>query len=155
MLLVTPAPGSAHQIVIVRLINALGAYLGSDGPAYVVSPGEIEIAPTTLHCEPDILVFPSTFRPGTKWTEISGWWLAVEVLSPSSRYYDRDYKLEAYLRVGVREVWMIDLERRCCEVSDAGGRRGVAEYESVRWHPGEMHEPLVVELDGIFRDISA
>ena len=152
MLLVTPAPGTAHQIVVARLFNALGVYLESNGPAYVVSPGEIEIAPTTLHCEPDILVFPSTFRPGTKWTEISGWWLAVEVLSQSSKYYDRDYKLEAYLRVGVREVWMIDFERRCCEISTTD-RRNVAEYESVRWHPAEVRESLLISLDGIFRDV--
>jgi len=81
------------------------------------------------------LVFPSTFRPGTKWTEINGWWLAVEVLSPSSWHYDRDYKHEAYLRVGVAEVWMVDLDRRCCEASGGEGRRSVPEYQSIRWHP--------------------
>src|SRR2546425_739263 len=80
--------------------GGIAPYLGDHGPAYVVSLGEIEIAPT-LHLEPDLLVFPSTFRPGTKWTDISGWWLAVEVLSPSSKHYDRDYKLEAYLHLGV------------------------------------------------------
>jgi Uma2 family endonuclease len=153
MLLVTPAPGSAHQVVVARLMHALIGYLEPSGAAYVVSPGEIEIPPTTIHCEPDILVFPSTFRPGTKWTDISGWWLAVEVLSPSSKYYDRDYKLEAYLRVGVREVWMVDLDRRRCEVSDAAGRRSVAEARSLRWHPAGMRQPLVIELDEIFRDV--
>jgi Uma2 family endonuclease len=65
MLLVTPAPASDHQIVISRLMNALMSYVGVTGPAYVVSPGEIEVAPK-LHLEPDVLVFPSTFRPGTK-----------------------------------------------------------------------------------------
>ena len=115
ILLVTPAPGSDHQIVIARLLAALHAYLGDHGPAYVVSPGEIEIAPT-LHLEPDLLVFPSTFRPGTKWTDINSWWLAVEVLSPSSKHYDRDYKWEAYLHLGVAEVWIVDLEQRRCEV---------------------------------------
>jgi Uma2 family endonuclease len=153
MLLVTPAPGSAHQVVVSRLLTGLSNYLGANGPAYVVSPGEIEIPPTTLHCEPDILVFPATFRPGTTWTKIRDWWLAVEVLSPSSKYYDRDYKLEAYLRVGVREVWIVDLAARRVEVSDATGRRGVAEESAVLWRPREMAAPLVLKLDAIFREI--
>src|SRR2546429_225742 len=88
ILLVTAAPASDHQVVIARLLAALHTYLGDHGPAYVVSPGEIEVA-QKLHLEPDLLVSPSTFRPGTKWTQIDGWWLAVEVLSPSSKHYDR------------------------------------------------------------------
>lgn len=153
MLLVTPAPGSAHQVVVARLMNLLGAYVGMSGPAYVVSPGEIEIPPTTIHCEPDILVFPSTFRPGTKWTAIRDWWLAVEVLSPSSKYYDRDYKREAYLRVGVREVWIVDLAQRCIEMSTVDGPRQVAEDRQVRWQPAGMPRPLEFSLEDLFRDV--
>ena len=152
MLLVTPAPASDHQIVVARLMTALNNYIGADGPAYVVSPGEIEIAPK-LHLEPDVLVFPSTFSPGTKWTAISGWWLVVEVLSPSSKHYDRDYKLEAYLRVGVPDVWIVDLDRGCCEVSTRDGRRAVPEFRTVHWHPAGMSQPLHVDVKGILRDI--
>ena|SRR5712691_400906 len=151
-LLVTPAPASDHQIVISRLLTAVNNYLGPDGPAYVVSPGEIEVAPS-LHLEPDLLVFPSSFSPGTRWTEINGWWLAVEVLSPSSKHYDRDYKLEAYLRLGVSEVWIVDLDRRCCEISGADARRSIAEYRKVNWHPSGMTQRLELDLETIFRDI--
>ncbi|HYT62407.1 MAG TPA: hypothetical protein VEL50_00820, partial [Gemmatimonadales bacterium] len=51
ILLVTPAPASDHQVVIARLLAALHTYLGDHGPAYVVSPGEIEVA-QKLHLEP-------------------------------------------------------------------------------------------------------
>ena len=34
----------------------------------------------------------------------------AEVASPSSRYYDRDNKLEAYLGLGVEEVWLVDID---------------------------------------------
>ena len=152
ILLVTPAPASDHQIVISRLMTALNNYLGAGGPAYAVSPGEIEVAPK-LHLEPDVLVFPSTFRPGTRWTEIEGWWLAVEALSPSSKHYDRDYKLEAYLHVGVEEVWIVDLDRHCCEISGVDGRRSIAEYQKVRWHPSGMTQHLELDLETVFRDI--
>ena len=121
------------------------------GPAYVVSPGEIEIAPK-LHLEPDLLVFPSTFPPVSKWTEIRNWWLAVEVLSPSSKHYDRDYKLEAYLRVGVAEVWIVDLDRRCVEVSGSDGRRAIAEDRVVRWHPA-MSRTMELNVERLFHDV--
>jgi Uma2 family endonuclease len=153
ILLVTPAPASDHQIVVSRLMYALNNYLGVHGPAYVVSPGEIEIAPK-LHLEPDVLVFPSTFSPGTKWTEISDWWLAVEVLSPSSKHYDRDYKLEAYLRLGVAEVWIVDLDRRWCEVSGTDGRRAIRESHVLRWHPPAMTRPLELDVRVLLRDIA-
>ncbi len=151
VLLVTPAPASDHQIVISRLMTALNNYLGADGPAYAVSPGEIEVVPK-LHLEPDVLVFPSTFRPGTRWTEINGWWLAVEVLSPSSKHYDRDYKVEAYLHIGVAEVWIVDLERRCCEISGLDGRHSIASDQRLRWHPAGIAQPLELDLGTIFRD---
>jgi len=153
MLLVTPAPAPDHQLVITRLVYALTSYLGIDGPARVVTPGEIEIAPR-LHLEPDLLVFPARFASRSKWTEIEDWWLAVEVLSPSSKHYDRDYKLEAYLQVGVAAVWMIDLERRCFEVSTAHGRRGISESRSVRWHPASMPAPLELSVAAVLRDVS-
>lgn len=44
MLLVTPAPGSAHQVVLGRLLVALHPVLDAEHKAHVVSPGEIEIA---------------------------------------------------------------------------------------------------------------
>jgi Uma2 family endonuclease len=152
MLLVTPAPASDHQAVVARLLTALSTYLGSRGPAYAVSPGEIEVAPK-LHLEPDILVVPSRFRPGTKWTAMSDWWLAVEVLSPSSKHYDRDYKLAAYLRVGVREVWIVDLDRGSIEVSSADGRRSIVQSDVVHWAPEGITQPLGLDLEEIFRDI--
>ncbi|MGH7606757.1 MAG: Uma2 family endonuclease [Gemmatimonadales bacterium] len=150
ILLVTPAPALDHQVVVSRIVTALSTYVGAR--AHTVSPGEIEIGPT-LHLEPDVLVFPSTFGPGSKWTEITDWWLAVEVLSPSSKHYDRDYKLEAYLRVGVAEVWIVDLDRRCCEVSGADGRRLIPAYRSVRWQPAGLARPLELDLEGVFRDL--
>jgi len=110
-LLVTPAPGTAHQVVLSRLMAVLLGYLPEGAPARVTSPGEIEIAPKLL-LDPDILIWPSSYRPGTPWTAISGWWLAVEVSGRASRVYDRDFKRDAYLTLGVREAWLVDLDDR-------------------------------------------
>lgn len=52
--------------------------------------------------------------------------LAVEVISGSTRSYDRAVKLPAYREGRVGEIWLIDAERRQFEVHALGG----AGYES-------------------------
>src|SRR5882724_11095704 len=118
-LLVTPAPGVAHQVVLSRLMAALLAYLPEGASARATSPGEIEIKPRVL-LDPDLLVFPSSYALKTSWTRIRGWWLAVEVSGRASRIYDRDFKRDAYLALGVREVWLADLEEEHVLVSREG-----------------------------------
>lgn len=151
MLLVTPAPGSAHQGVLSRLHFVLSAYLAPLELAWVASPGEIEIAPKTL-LDPELLVVPASYPPGTPWRAMRGWWLAAEVFSRSSKIYDRDFKREAYLSLGVGEVWLVDLDERAISVS-RGRERDVRHTDRVVWHPAEMRESLEIELASIFRGI--
>ncbi len=152
MLLVTPAPGTAHQIVLARLMAYLLAYLPEGSPARVTSPGEIEVEPNVL-LDPDLLVFPSSYRPGAQWTRISDWWLAVEVSGRSSRVYDRDFKRDAYLALGVREVWLADLDDEQVLVSRAGESIDVPHRERLLWYPAEMPAPLTLDLRAVFADL--
>jgi len=150
MLLVTPAPVPPHQIIIARLVAALHNYLEPKGLAHVVGPGAVEVAPKT-HLEPDLLVFPSTRVPRSRWREIRGWWLACEVFSESSVLYDRDHKRDAYLAIGVREVWLVNRWDRVIEVSRPGAGVATLHYESLPWQPPEMQEPLRLDLEPVFR----
>ncbi|HET7458598.1 MAG TPA: Uma2 family endonuclease [Gemmatimonadaceae bacterium] len=152
MLLVTPMPGSAHQVVLSRILVALAGYLSPADRAVAVSPGEIEIAPKTL-LEPDLLVFPASYPPGTPWSEMRDWWLAVEVFSPSSRVYDRDFKRDAYLALGVAEVWLVDLDERAVFVSSRGGQLDDRRDASITWRPREMPDGLEIDLSSIFRGV--
>lgn len=152
ILLVTPGPGSAHQVVAGRLQVLLATSLAPGGSAVVVSPGEIEIAPKTL-LNPDLLVYPSRFPPGTPWTKMSGWWLAVEVFSRASRVYDRDFKRNAYLRMGVGEVWLVDLRERCVLVSRQGGKVDVRQAGTFTWAPQEMSAGLAVDVPDLMAGI--
>jgi Uma2 family endonuclease len=152
MLLVTPAPAQAHQAVLFRLCTTVGQYLGENGAGVAASPGEIEIAPRTL-LDPDLLVYPACFAPATPWTGISDWWLAVEVSGRGSRRYDRDFKRNAYLALGVREVWLVDLDEKCVLVSREGAPRDVRHAERLSWHPSEMAEPLVIDVARLFRGV--
>lgn len=124
VLLVTPAPSMSHQLVASRLQVRLAVVLGSQ--ANVVGPGAVVRLPKT-QLEPDILVFPSGVPAGAHWREIQEHWLAVEILSPSSRVYDREFKRDAYLALGVRQVWLVDPWDRSVDVC-----RGAGDSETVR-----------------------
>lgn len=152
ILLVTPAPGTAHQVVLSRLSLEVGRYLSAAKLAFAVTPGEIEIAPKTL-LEPDLLVYPSRFRPGTPWRAIHEWWLAVEVFSPSSRIYDRDYKRDAYLSLGVDEMWLVDLDEHVVLVSRRGAGRDARVVDRLVWRPSAMPAPLELDLEALFDGI--
>lgn len=152
VLLVTPAPGSAHQVVLARLLSEVTRFLESSGAAFAVSPGEIEIAPSTL-LEPDLLVFPAIFPPGTPWRVMRDWWLAAEVFSPSSRVYDRAFKRDAYLALGVAEVWLVDLDERAVFVSRRDGGSDVRHDGMLVWHPAATREALEIDVARLFRGI--
>jgi hypothetical protein len=139
-------------VVLSRLLFETLAYLATAELAFAVSPGEIEIAPKTL-LEPDLLVYPTTYRPGTPWRAIREWWLAAEVFSPSSRVYDRDYKRDAYLSLGVDEVWLVDLDDRAIFVSRRGAERDVRHAKRLLWEPAAMPEPLEVDVEAVFRGV--
>ena len=120
MLLVTPQARQVHNLVAVRLAVALSRALRD--VARVLSPGVLLHANTT-QLEPDLLVYPSRFPANCHWTDITEHWLAVEVISPSSRIYDREFKHDAYLRLGVHAVWIVDIDGLAIEVTDAMGTR--------------------------------
>ena len=153
ILLVTPQPAKDHQVVATRLTVAVSNYLGDTGPAVVVAPGEIEVAPS-LHLEPDLLVYPARFGPEIPWTATRDWWLAVEVSGKASRRYDRDYKRNAYLALGVREVWLVDLVERVVLVSKPGSHRDLQCAARLSWHPPELHDPLVIDCQRLFRGLA-
>lgn len=149
VLLVTPAPGPPHQFVLARLTAALWEYLGPGGLAVVTTPGVIQVDPDT-QLEPDLLVVPARFQDQTTWRRIDEWWLAVEVSGRESRVYDRDFKRDAYLRLGVREVWRVDLPDRTVYLSRPGGPTEAPHRDRLVWHPAEMPKPLVLDLALVF-----
>lgn len=149
-LLVTPAPGAPHQLTASRFITALSNYL--DAHAFVTGPGVVEREPD-IHLEPDVLVFPRPMPPSQKWKDLSGHWLAVEVYSRGSRKYDHDYKRDAYLALGVREVWLVDRTERVVLVSRSDGTRDVRVTDTLRWHPPEVEAEFVLPLERLFADL--
>jgi len=152
VLIVTPAPNAAHQIIAGRLQTRLSEALAWPGHAHVVGPGAIVRAPRT-QLEPDILVYPSRFSPRTDWRKITEHWLAVEVLSRSSRIYDRDVKRAAYFSLGVQQVWIVDQWALTVEVwKGRATRRGMR--ERLEWHVRPANVRVSIDLAEIFAGLS-
>jgi Uma2 family endonuclease len=114
VLLVTPGPGLPHQTIASELGGELWSFLKDERGIQVWNPATIRIPPT-IHLEPDILVARMPKIPD--WEAVTEHWLAVEISGVGSRMYDREYKRDAYLQLGVKEVWLVDLDERCVFVS--------------------------------------
>ena len=73
-------------------------------------------------------------------------------MSRSSKRYDRDYKRDAYLALGVPEVWLVDRWERALFVCRPGeGERRVT--GSYPWLPPGMTTALSVAIEELFVDL--
>jgi Uma2 family endonuclease len=82
--------------------------------------------------------------PSLNWVDVTEHWLAVEVLSHSSRIYDREFKRDAYFALGVQQVWLVDVEDRSVEVWTSRSEHDVVR-DVIRWRVPTTD--LVVELN--------
>lgn len=103
-LLVSPAPGRAHQRVAFRLARALDDACPYDlevimAPFAVRPDDGTELQPDVLVARRDDLTERNLPKPPV---------LVVEVFSPSSRLVDANLKRAAYARLGVPDYWLVD-----------------------------------------------
>ena len=146
VLLVTPQAAAPHQIIASRIQWELAASLQKPGLAHVVGPGAVVRRPRT-QLQPDILVYPARFSPKTDWRKITEHWLAVEVLSRSSRIYDREFKRDAYFALGLQQVWLVDWRAQSVEVCTGKGKSRVMR-DSIRWKIAGAE--VIIDLHEVF-----
>jgi Uma2 family endonuclease len=107
----TPGPSaSSHQIPLVDLTFLLQQHVRARHLGRVlVSPVDVVLdEQKALILQPDIL-FVATDRLHIVRDRVWGAPdLVIEVLSPSTRLYDRVQKLEWFRDYGVRECWLVD-----------------------------------------------
>lgn len=148
VLIVTAAPSNAHQIIVNRLQFRLTQAVVVPAHGQVVGPGAITVPPGT-QLQPDILVYPARYPIDSRWKEIDEHWLAVEVLSRSSRVYDREIKRDAYIALGVQEVWLVDRWNMVVEVSSARGP-GDTVRDVLHWRVPTIGLDVEISLMDIF-----
>jgi len=152
MLLVTPAPRAVHQNIVSRISLPLALGLQRPGHARVVGPGVVSAPPFT-QLEPDILVYPSRFGPDVNWPMVTEHWLAVEVLSRSSRVYDREFKRDAYFVLGVKQVWLVDIVDRSIDVWRSRTEHDVVR-DIVRWQVPTLDVVIPIDLAEVFAELA-
>jgi Uma2 family endonuclease len=125
--------------------------IDSAGGVHVVARGVVSRPPRT-QLEPDVLVYPARVPISAPWSAITEHWLAVEIFSPSSKIYDREFKRGAYLTLGVKEVWLVDADERTVEVSRPNGVVEVIR-DRLEWAIPGTDRNVTIELDDLFEGI--
>ena len=151
VLLVTPPPSFSHELVLSRIASILLNAIQAPGHGFVFTHGAVSFPPKT-QLEPDILVLPSTMPASDKWQDVGEHWLAVEVLSRSSHIYDREFKRDAYLALGVHEVWLVDRVERCVEIARHLGA-GETVRDTIIWLAPTIGLKVEVDVPALFLGI--
>lgn len=125
----TPAPGTGHQTIAVRMVYFFYARIEATGLGRVfTAPIDVELGFDTI-VQPDLVVL---LRDGaaqiTERRIVGPPDLIVEIASPSTASYDRREKRDAYAAAGVREYWIADPASRTVELLTLAGDRYRAEH---------------------------
>ncbi|MGH9189156.1 MAG: Uma2 family endonuclease [Acidimicrobiales bacterium] len=107
MLVVTPAPGGPHQVVVGALYRLLHA-ARSPGTSVLIAPVDLLLSQTTV-LQPDVVVVEAAEALEHKLTLPP--LLVAEVLSPSTRAYDLGSKMLTYAAAGIGWYWVVDPTR--------------------------------------------
>lgn len=153
-LLVTPAPGGRHQLIIARLVRALDRYLMDHGrEELLTAPADISWDDDTL-VQPDIFVGDlDRFMQTLEWADIRELRLVVEVLSPSTRRADRGAKRRLYQERRIPQYWIVDGTRGSVEVWTPDASEPTVERQALRWRHPALGEDCLVDLGTVFRGL--
>jgi len=151
--LVTPAPSTGHQLVLLRLSIELHRYVESEGLG-VVLPGVDLLFVDGQFIRPDLLFVPNAGRDGITSRGVEqAPGRVVEILSPSSGSIDRVRKPQRYRDFGVPEYWVVDPDERVVWAWRFGAGEDEAERVEGRliWKPEGADSEFAIELDELFR----
>lgn len=151
-----PAPTPYHQYISGEIGFELRRFIKDRNLGKVLcAPIDVYFSDTEVY-QPDI-VFISKDRLhiiGEKKIE-SAPDLVVEILSPTSAYYDLRHKMRVYEEAGVKEYWIVDPMDRCIEVytNEGGEFRLINRARG----SGSIHSSLLggfgVDIERVFRKI--
>ena len=116
-LVMTPAPKTGHQRISRRLLVQLTLFVEKH------QLGEVFDAPCDVVFSPENTVQPDIFFISTKQEKLitedniqGAPDLIIEILSPTTAYYDLVEKKEIYEKFGVKEYWIVDTKKKRIEL---------------------------------------
>ncbi|MDX1960990.1 MAG: Uma2 family endonuclease [Leptospiraceae bacterium] len=111
------SPNLYHQRIIKKILALLDLFLQKSQLGEVfVSPLDVYLSDTEVY-QPDLFVLLKENFSKMQETKIEGSPdLVVEVLSPSTAYYDMKHKKSVYEKFGVKEYWIVDPMQKTLEI---------------------------------------
>lgn len=153
-LIMTPAPSTYHQEISKRLEYLLYEYVELRQKL-----GKVYYAPVDVYLEdeetyqPDIIFISNTRLDIIKKEKIEGAPdIIIEILSPSTAYYDLVHKKELYARHSVKEYWIVDPIGKWIELykNDNGAFLLVTKARKGESISSEVLVGFTVALDTVF-----
>lgn len=108
-----PSPSWSHQQIVGELYYQITSALRGKSCRACVAPLDVRLPRSTEEddqvdtvVQPDVFIVSDLRKIDARGVRGAPDWLA-EILSPGTASHDRNVKLPAYERAGVREVWLI------------------------------------------------
>lgn len=140
--------GSHHAACVTRLTRLLIRLIADDAIVRVNGPIQLD---DYSEPEPDVsLLRPRTDFYATAHPLPSDVLLVIEV-ADTSIGYDREIKLPLYGSMGIVEVWIVDLGRRCIDAYRGPIAGSYAEHRT--YHAHETLRPLALDVEVAVADV--
>jgi Uma2 family endonuclease len=112
-----PAPGAAHQRIVVKLAGTFDQHVTTnDLGEILIAPYDVVLAERNI-VQPDLLFISKERLDNITDANVQGAPdLVVEILSPGAAEMDKTRKRDLYARFGVREYWLVSPEAGSIEV---------------------------------------
>lgn len=148
------APSVAHQIVVTNLSTEFGNYFKGKECRHFVAPFDVVLKDKerTNRVQPDLTVICDKEGLGEQNYEGVPM-LVVEVLSPSTASNDYIKKMGLYMKVGVKEYWIISPQNKTVQIFTLNMENQYSEpliYSKDDAVKSNIFEDLEIKLSDIF-----
>ncbi len=111
------SPSLYHQEILLNIISDFRPFLNKNKIGKIfVAPLDVYFSETEVY-QPDIILLLTESFSKMKENKIEGAPdLVMEVLSPSTAYYDLKHKKSIYEKNGVKEYWIVDPMEKTIEI---------------------------------------
>ncbi len=156
MVYMSPSPSTAHQRISRKLLIQLDHYLTGKTCEVFHAPFDIELKADNSEEAKVVIPDLSVICDKSGFTEsryIGVPTLIVEILSPSNQSHDLITKLNLYLKVGVKEYWIVNPMLHSVTVYSLN-EEGLYEQHDIKTEGGMIKSRILdgfsVDVNGIF-----
>jgi Uma2 family endonuclease len=151
-LIMSPSPTPYHQFICSNLNDILKAAAKKTGAICYFSPIDLFIDSRTVY-QPDLLYLSKENRRFVSVRGIEGVPdIVVEIISPTNALMDRNIKRITYQRIGVKEYWLVDPDKKTLEVYFPGS--GVSDTPPKCFHEDDLVSSTVIrDLKFLLKEI--